>query len=122
MVQRILRLPAVLDAVGLCQSSVYAKIKNKTFPQPIPLSDRAVGWLESEIADWQQAQTAKRGQQSLREECRPATTGKSVTVTDLSVPARLSQPMTSSCASPWAGGCSMSRYAGRSECCRRNTP
>lgn len=60
MVQTILRLPDVLKATGLSQSTVYAKVADKTFPKPIPLTGRAVGWLESEIGAWQEARTAQR--------------------------------------------------------------
>jgi prophage regulatory protein len=30
------------------------------FPKPIPLGRRAVGWLESEIAEWQAQRIAAR--------------------------------------------------------------
>ena len=48
----ILRLPAVLSRVGKCRSGLYAEIEAGRFPKPIKLSDRAVGWLESEVAQW----------------------------------------------------------------------
>ena len=68
MLRRILRLAAVEDASGLKKSSIYAKIAEGTFPKPIPLGERAVGWLENEIADWRADQIAKRdhGQRSMK--------------------------------------------------------
>lgn len=48
----ILRLPAVKSRTGLSRSTIYLRITKGTFPTPISLGDRAVGWLESEINDW----------------------------------------------------------------------
>ena len=50
----ILRWPDVRAKVALCRSTVYLKISNGTFPKPIKLSERAVGWLESDIDNWLQ--------------------------------------------------------------------
>jgi prophage regulatory protein len=62
MVQTVLRLPDVLKATGLSQSTIYAKVAADppTFPKPIPLTGRAVGWLESEISAWQESRMAQR--------------------------------------------------------------
>jgi prophage regulatory protein len=48
----VLRLPAVKNRVSLSRSSIYAGIKKGTFPSPIRLGQRAVGWIESSIDDW----------------------------------------------------------------------
>lgn len=37
-------------------------IKNASFPKPIPLGLRAVGWLESEVETWIQSKIAIRDQ------------------------------------------------------------
>jgi len=50
--ERILRLPQVKALTGLGRSSIYAKIKDGSFPKHINLSARCVGWLESEINSW----------------------------------------------------------------------
>jgi prophage regulatory protein len=60
MVHKVLRLPEVLNATGLSQSAIYARIAEQKFPKPIPISKRAVGWLESDIAAWQEARIAER--------------------------------------------------------------
>lgn len=52
MTDKILRFPQVLNRIGLSRSTIYKKISDRQFPQPIPLGDRAVGWLESDIEDW----------------------------------------------------------------------
>ena len=60
MVQTILRRPEVERVTGLPRSTIYEKMARGEFPKPVPLSGRAVGWLESEIADWQKARIAAR--------------------------------------------------------------
>jgi prophage regulatory protein len=52
MATTILRLPKVKSLVGLSRSSIYLKISQGTFPKPISLGERAVGWLESDIQSW----------------------------------------------------------------------
>jgi len=49
---RILRLPDVIERVGLKRASIYSHIAQGSFPKPISLGARAVGWLESEIDAW----------------------------------------------------------------------
>ena len=57
----IIRRRQVETRVGLSRSTIYDKIspKSKTydpsFPKPIDLGERAVGWLEHEIDAWIQA-------------------------------------------------------------------
>ena len=48
----ILRLPKVTHTTGLCRSSIYARIQRGTFPKPIKLGPKAVGWLASEVDTW----------------------------------------------------------------------
>lgn len=55
----ILRLPAVKAATGLSRSTIYERIKQGTFPVPVPLGVHAVGWLASEVAAWIQGQIDK---------------------------------------------------------------
>jgi prophage regulatory protein len=50
----ILRLPAVTTSTGLSRSTIYLRISQGTFPKPVSLGGRAVGWLEAEIQDWLQ--------------------------------------------------------------------
>lgn len=48
----ILRLPAVKQRTGLSRSTIYLRIAQGTFPAPVSLGARAVGWVESEVDDW----------------------------------------------------------------------
>ena len=49
---KIMKRKDVENVTGLSRSSVYAKMENGTFPKAIKLSERSVGWLESEIQGW----------------------------------------------------------------------
>lgn len=52
MPEKILRLPAVKSLTGLSRSTIYLWVEGKSFPEPINLGTRAVGWVESEITQW----------------------------------------------------------------------
>jgi prophage regulatory protein len=52
MTHTILRLPAVKASVGLSRSTIYLRISEGTFPKPVSLGGRAVGWLAAEIDAW----------------------------------------------------------------------
>jgi prophage regulatory protein len=62
MAQTILRLPDVKARTGLSRSTIYLKIAEGTFPEPISLGARSVGWVASEIDAW----IARRIEQSRR--------------------------------------------------------
>ncbi|MFB2707149.1 helix-turn-helix transcriptional regulator [Marinobacter shengliensis] len=49
---RILRLKDVISQTGLARSTVYKYIDADSFPKPVPLGGRSVGWVESEIQGW----------------------------------------------------------------------
>jgi len=46
----------VKSRTGLSRSTIYQRIGAGTFPKPVNLGARAVGWLESEIDGWLTAQ------------------------------------------------------------------
>ena len=46
---RILRLPEVMKRTGLGRSTTYALIQKNSHPLPVPLGERAVGFVEAEI-------------------------------------------------------------------------
>ena len=59
MVNNILRLPQVKKQTGLARSTIYLRMSEGSFPKPINLGVRAVGWLESDISDWVQSRIEK---------------------------------------------------------------
>lgn len=54
----ILRRPEVEARTGLSRSTIYLKVAQGTFPKPINLGPRAVGWVASEIDAWLQQQVS----------------------------------------------------------------
>ncbi len=48
----ILRRKQVEARTGLARSTIYDRIKAGTFPAPISLGEKAVGWIESEVNGW----------------------------------------------------------------------
>ncbi len=52
MVTDILRLPEVRSRTGLSRSTLYLRMSQGSFPKPVSLGGRTVGWVESEINDW----------------------------------------------------------------------
>ncbi len=60
MTHMVLRLPAVKVHTGLSRSTIYLRVSQGTFPAPISLGGRAVGWIEAEVNAWLTAQIEKR--------------------------------------------------------------
>ena len=50
--QSISRRKKVEARTGLSRSTIYQRIKDGTFPPPISLGAKAVGWLDSDIDEW----------------------------------------------------------------------
>lgn len=65
---RIMRLEEVMSVTGFRRSSVYKYMAIGTFPKPVFLSDKAVGWVSTEIDDWIKARIAERDQRSQRQQ------------------------------------------------------
>ena len=51
-INRILKLPEVIQVTGLARSTIYLWMKEKRFPTHIKLGERSVGWLEEEVHSW----------------------------------------------------------------------
>ena len=49
---RIVRLPAVQARTGLGRSTIYVRLAEGSFPRPVQLGARAVGWIEEEVDEW----------------------------------------------------------------------
>jgi len=52
--KKFLRLPAVIELVGIKRTVIYERIKAGTFPKPVQIGPRAVAWDEQELAQWQE--------------------------------------------------------------------
>ena len=62
MTVKVLRLPDVMDRVGLGSSFIYLLIQRGDFPKPVHLGKRAVGWPEAEVNAWLEERLAQRVQ------------------------------------------------------------
>ena len=47
-----LRLGDVLEKTGLGRSTVYRMVAERTFPAPVKLAKRAVGWRRDDVQQW----------------------------------------------------------------------
>ena len=54
------RRPKVESVTGLACSTIYEQMKKGTFPKPIKLGERAVGWRMSEVNAWLEQRIAER--------------------------------------------------------------
>jgi prophage regulatory protein len=64
--EKILRLPAVIERIGKTRSPLYADIQAGLFVKPIKLGARAAGWPESEVTRLVAARIAGASNESLR--------------------------------------------------------
>lgn len=62
---RIIRLRDVMSTTGLARSTIYKYIGENTFPKPVPMGGRCVGWVESEVHDWVLERIEERDRQSM---------------------------------------------------------
>ena len=52
---RILRIPEVVEITGLSRTTIWRRVRSGDFPPPVRLGSpatRSVGWRESEIRKW----------------------------------------------------------------------
>jgi prophage regulatory protein len=60
IMQRILRRRDLRAVTGYAPTRIHELIEEGKFPRPVPLGERAIGWLESDIAEWQRQRIAER--------------------------------------------------------------
>ena len=66
----VLRRKQVESITGLSRSSIYSKMEIGTFPKPIKLSERSVGWLDSEVQDWLKSRVAETRKEESHARCQ----------------------------------------------------
>ena len=49
---KILRMPEVCELTGLGKSTIYKKLSEGSFPAPVRLGPRAMGWMTRDIVGW----------------------------------------------------------------------
>jgi prophage regulatory protein len=60
MIRKILRLPQVEEVTGDSRSTIYKRISEGEFPKPVKLGAKSVGWVEEEVAAYNEARIAAR--------------------------------------------------------------
>jgi prophage regulatory protein len=58
--RRVLRIAEAEAVTGKGRSHIYDEVEKGRFPGPVPLSDRAVGWLSDEVDTWLDERIAAR--------------------------------------------------------------
>jgi prophage regulatory protein len=53
---QFLRIDAVCALTGFKKSTLYANIKQGTFPAPVKIGRRASAWSSVDVENWQKAQ------------------------------------------------------------------
>ena len=63
---RVIRKRQVREMTGLGLSTISAKVAAGTFPEPIHISEKCVGWLQHEVQAWISAriEESRRGSAS----------------------------------------------------------
>lgn len=62
----ILRCKQVKDWTGLSRSTIYLRIQEGTFPKPVNLGARAVGWPSVEVSSINAARIAGKSDEEIR--------------------------------------------------------
>ena len=53
--ERMMRIPEVVQVTGLSKTTIWRRIKSGDFPPPVRLGNmetRSVGWPESKVEGW----------------------------------------------------------------------
>lgn len=58
---RLMRIREVLQLCAFSRATLYREMRLHTFPAPVKLSERSVGWLQDEVVQWLEARIARRG-------------------------------------------------------------
>jgi prophage regulatory protein len=57
---QFLRVRKVTEMVGFSKSTLYARVRDGSFPKPIALGPQSVVFLESDVLDWMKRQVAQQ--------------------------------------------------------------
>ena len=79
-IEPILRRPRVEEAIGLSRSTIYLRVSQGLFTQPVSLGPRAVGWPASEVAAINAARIAGKPDEEIRELVAQLHSARGVTV------------------------------------------
>lgn len=54
---KIMRMPEVINFTGISRATIYRLIKAGEFPKPLKLSKGIIGWTTKEIERWIRSRT-----------------------------------------------------------------
>ena len=54
--RKFLRLPSVIDKVGLSRSQIYKLIQQGAFPEPVKIGPKISVWIEEKLEVWMDTQ------------------------------------------------------------------
>ena len=57
-----LRMPQVIQKVGMSASSIYELIAAGEFPRQVPISEQRRAWIAEEVDEWMAQRIARRDQ------------------------------------------------------------
>jgi predicted DNA-binding transcriptional regulator AlpA len=57
-------MPEVMRRTGLAKSTIFRRVRDGTFPQPIRLTSTLIGFIDSEVTDWIEKQMLARKRRS----------------------------------------------------------
>ena len=57
---RLVRERERAQMTGVPRSTCYLRMSQGTFPKPVPIGEKAVAWLESDLQNWIERQVEKR--------------------------------------------------------------
>lgn len=66
MINNFVRISEVKKATGLSRSTIYLRISQGSYPRPIKLGARAVGWPSKEVAALNAARMAGKSEDEIR--------------------------------------------------------
>jgi prophage regulatory protein len=58
---QFLRVRKVTEMVGFSKTTLYARVRDGSFPQPIAIGPQSVAFLESDVLDWMKRKLAHQG-------------------------------------------------------------
>jgi prophage regulatory protein len=58
--ERLIRLPSVLERVGVSRSTLWSWVREGRFPPPVRLGLRAVAWKSTSVDRWIEERTEAR--------------------------------------------------------------
>lgn len=57
---RLLRKPEVLLLTGIRSTTLHKLVNEGSFPKPVPITGKAVGWVDHEVQDWVESRIQNR--------------------------------------------------------------